>query len=89
MFGWVAAIIMHQNHRSSIGAFHLRQLPGIILKGIAVGVLGSILGGSISGILSLALFVLWVIGFLGAINGQERPLPLIGEFYQNTFASIN
>jgi len=31
-------------------------------------------------IVSLIAFVLWIIGIINAANGQEKPLPLIGQF---------
>jgi hypothetical protein len=32
--------------------------------------------------------VLWVIGLMGAINGQEKPVPILGEKFQEWFKSL-
>ena len=38
-------------------------------------------------LLGIGFFVLWVMGLLSAINGQMKPLPVVGEFYQKTLAN--
>jgi uncharacterized membrane protein len=35
----------------------------------------------------IAMFVFWVMGFIAAINGQQKPVPLVGEYYQKWFAN--
>ena len=32
-------------------------------------------------------FVLWLMGLIAAINGQQKPMPLVGELYQKWFSS--
>ena len=34
----------------------------------------------------LGFFVLWLMGLLAAINGQQKPAPVLGENYQRWFA---
>jgi len=34
----------------------------------------------------LSIFVLWVMGFIAALNGEMNPLPLVGAFYQKLFS---
>jgi uncharacterized membrane protein len=38
--------------------------------------------------LGIGLFVLWVIGFLGAINGEEKRVPFVGDLFQDWFKGI-
>ena len=33
-------------------------------------------------------FVFWLISLIGAINGEERPIPWLGEYYQKWFESL-
>ncbi len=35
IIGFIAAIIMHQNHKTQLGAFHLRQMLGMALTATA------------------------------------------------------
>lgn len=31
--------------------------------------------------------VLWLMGLLAAINGEQKPMPVVGELYQNWFGT--
>jgi len=85
--GWVIALLLHQNHKTSLGAFHLRQTLGLYLTGLVISFLYYI--PFFGWILSLVLLVFWVIGLINAAQGEEKPIPLIGEFYQSLFKGIN
>ena len=39
-------------------------------------------------IVRAGLFVLWIIGLIGAINGEQKPIPLIGDRAQSMFSGI-
>jgi uncharacterized membrane protein len=43
---------------------------------------------SLNWIVRVVFFILWIIGFLGAINGEKKPIPLIGEKAQSVFSTI-
>jgi len=49
---------------------------------------GGTIGYSLFWVIRLGLFILWVIGFIGAINGESKPIPLIGERAQTMFSGI-
>ena len=98
--GIVIAIIMHGNNKTKLGAFHLRQSLGLLLTCIALWIPGMMISFVFAFIpflillitplwffLGVAIVVLWVIGLLGAINGQEKPLPIVGEYYKKWFAN--
>ncbi len=83
--GWIIALVMHSSNKSSIGAYHLRQTLTLHLLAIAVYILQFIVFfaagplGILVWALWIGLLVLWVMGFMAAINGQEKPIPVIGE----------
>ena len=93
LVGFIAAIFIHNGNKTSIGAFHLRQSLGLILSGIAIGFCASIvmaipfLGWLLGLGIYLGFFVLWVLGFLAALSGQPKPVPLLGEQFQKWFAT--
>ena len=33
------------------------------------------------------MFVCWITGLLAAINGQMKPMPLVGSYYQKWFGT--
>lgn len=99
IIGWIIALVMYNNeqNKSSLAIFHIRQTLGLYLTGVALFIVQSILifvpilGWLLSLILSLAgigLFVLWILGLISAANGEEKPLPLVGELYQNLLSGL-
>lgn len=98
LIGWIIALVTYNGNtveRSSLARFHLRQSFGIIITGFvlyfAVMVLGFIIPFFffLNIFVWIAMLVLWIMGLIGAINAQENPVPVLGEFYQRTFTFIN
>ena len=93
LFGFIAAIFIHNGNKTSLGAYHMRQSLGLIITGFALGIASAILGfiPFIGWLLSLGLyaasFVLWIMGLIAAINGEQKPVPVIGEHFQKWFAT--
>ena len=68
--------------------FHTNQGLILFLLEIAVGIVGALLSGLLglvgsllSSLLSLACLVLAILGIINAVNGQRRPLPIIGALF--------
>ena len=89
--GIVIAIVMHNGKKTALGAYHLRQSLGLLLTALAswvpciiismipvVNLLMFLLGP----VIGITLFVFWIMGLISAINGQMKPLPVVGEYYQ-------
>ena len=58
--------------------FHIKQ--GIVLL-IAYVICGFVIWVPIIGwTLGVVLFVLFLMGLINALNGQQKPLPIIGQF---------
>jgi len=89
IIGFIAAIVIHSGKKTQLGAFHLRQCLGIFLTGFCVGVIGviPILGWLIMLVAFPCMIVLWIMGLIAAINGQAKPIPLIGPLYQKWFGT--
>jgi uncharacterized membrane protein len=88
IFGFIAAIFMHQSHKTQLGAHHLGQMLGMVLTGVVGGVCGivPILGWIVWSLVVIGLFLLWVVGLLPARRGDMRRVPILGEHYQRWFA---
>jgi uncharacterized membrane protein len=88
IIGFIAAIFVHQNRKTQLGAFHLRQVLGLILTGVVGGVCAvvPILGWIVWFLTIIGLFVLWLLGLLSAVKGEMQPVPILGEHYQKWFA---
>lgn len=87
--GTVIAIVMNNEKKNTFAAFHIRQALGIFLTHFALGYFVSAFDSWVAtrifwGILAL----LWLIGFIGALAGHERKIPVLGDLYQRLFKSI-
>ena len=64
--------------------FHVKQGLMVLLTSIAVSVVGSILPFLgwflIIPFGSLFTLVIWVMGVLNAINGEQKELPIVGKY---------
>lgn len=96
LIGWIIAYVSYTNssRKQQLAAFHLRQSLGLISSGIALYAgfwmlvfLVPMLSFLIS-LIWIALVVLWVLGFIGALNGEEKPVPVAGVYFQQWFTFI-
>jgi len=72
ILGFLAAILLQQNQKTQLGAFHLRQVLGLVLTGLVGGVIG----------------IVPILGLVSALRGDMRPVPILGEHYQRWFAGV-
>lgn len=86
--GLIIAIIKNNKIKNSFASFHIRQMIGLLLFSLAAGLAYKFFGRSIGYILNVGLFVLWIIGLIGAFNGEEKRVPLVGDLFQEWFKSI-
>jgi uncharacterized membrane protein len=93
LIGFIAAVIIHSNKKTKLGAFHLRQTLGFILTTMAVGICGipvliiPILGALVLFVVWISMLVFWVMGLIAAINGEMKPMPFVGPLYQKWLGS--
>ncbi|WP_127137147.1 YtxH domain-containing protein [Flagellimonas oceanensis] len=83
IIGWIIALIMNSSNKTEIGSFYIRQTLGIGLLGIVLGIIPII--NFIAWIFPL---ILWIVSLVGAINGNKKPVFLVGEYFQNWFKSL-
>jgi uncharacterized membrane protein len=101
IFGWVIAYFgFHRNHKTALGSYQLRQTLLFYICYIVIRYGLSFILGPLwvsDGVISLyyllrlvefIFLIMWIIGFIGAINGQRKPIPFIGEQAQRTFSTI-
>jgi uncharacterized membrane protein len=89
IIGTIIAFIMNNNTRNSFASFHIRQMIGIFLLSMLNKYLIYDLLGATAGFIVFAMLVVfWFIGFLGAIKGEEKLVPIIGDKFQELFKGI-
>ncbi len=89
LIGWIVALIMN-NPKSTFGSFHIRQSLGIMLLFLCSSVVTVIpfIGWIIGSAGILFGFVLWIIGFIGAVQQKSQPVPVLGEKSQEWFSAL-
>jgi uncharacterized membrane protein len=93
LIGFVAAIIIHSNKKTQLGAFHLRQALGIFLTWLGlvacdfVLIFIPILGWLAILALWLSVLIMLVMGLISAVKGEMKPVPVLGPMYQKWFGS--
>ena len=87
--GTLVAFIMNSSKKNAFAAFHIRQMVGLTLLSLLNSfVIYKFVGYTIFMIVALGLMVLWIIGFIGAIQGEEKSVPLLGDQFQEWFKGI-
>jgi len=92
--GWIIAFVLYSSNKSQLAAYHLRQSLALMILGIIVYILQIMLifipflGWAIAFLLWIGLVVLWVFGLIAAVNGEEKPMPVIGPMAQDMFKGI-
>ena len=81
LFGFIAAIVIHSNKKTQLGAFHLRQSLGLLLTAFLTII--PILGW----LLAVFVLVMWIMGLISATKGEMKPVPLVGPLYQKWFGT--
>jgi len=87
--GLVVAFVMNMNKRNYFTSFYVRQMIGLnLLQFLNGAVIYPYLGGTAGWIVRVSLIVLWVISLIGAIQGEEKEVPVVGEHFQNWFRGV-
>lgn len=74
--GWLVAFFAGDREGAK---FHLNQALVIALAEIVVGILAYVpVVKYVAGLISLFLFVCWIIGLIAACKEEEKEIPLIG-----------
>ena len=97
LIGWIIAFVLFNSNKSKLATFHIRQSLGLMLTAVGLYIVMfvflfiPVLGWIISILMWISLigvFVLWVIGLVSAINGQEKPVPIVGQKLQDILSGI-
>lgn len=89
IIGFIVAIVMHSSKKTAIGSYHLRQALGLFITAVCGGLVLAmipVVGWIIIPFFSLTIFIFAIMGLISAVNGQQKPLPVLGEKYQQWFA---
>lgn len=81
--GWLIALIINSSEKDEIASFYIRQLLGLYLFSIVISFVPVV---NIVGWIITLIF--WIMSLVGAINGEQKELPLVGKLFQDWFKGI-
>ena len=88
--GVFIAMSMNAEDKNAFASFHIRQALGLFLTFISLGLIVNNFDSLMISIpMWIFVFVLWSYGMLTAVQGETKPVPLLGELYQKWFKSIS
>lgn len=78
---WIGLLIAFLGGDKEGAKFHINQSLVLVLANIAVGIVACIpiIGWIVGGVGGVFVFVCWIIAFIGACQGQEKEVPLLGK----------
>jgi uncharacterized membrane protein len=89
LIGTIVAILMNSEDKSEFARFHIRQALGIFLTFFLLGYfIGYFDSWMITSAFWVFIFVLWLFGFIGALNGESKEMPIVGPFFQKIFKNL-
>lgn len=87
--GTLISLFMNMDEKSTFASFHIRQTLGLYLSYFALAYLiGYFDSLMVSGSFFLAYFILWLFGFIGVLQSEQREVPILGSFFQSFFKNI-
>lgn len=89
LIGWIIALVMNQSDKGENTSFYLRQNLGLWLIAIVGTVVGMLTLDLIGTIVSIGVFVLWIISLISAVGGEKKPSPIVGEPIQQMLSGIS
>ncbi|MBE0679771.1 MAG: hypothetical protein IH592_13495 [Bacteroidales bacterium] len=87
VIGWIIAVILNTSKKEEYASYYIKQNLGIIILGIALRILNVIpLFGPVLWVIGgILLFVFWLMSFIWSIQGEMKPIPLLGDKFQAWF----
>jgi uncharacterized membrane protein len=84
--GPLIALSMNSENKNQFAAFHIRQALGLTITFMVIGVSISYFNNiMIATSMWIFISVLSMYGIFTAANGQTRPIPLLGNYFQKLF----
>ena len=87
---FIAMSMNSGEEKNTFASFHIRQALGLSLIFISLGLIISNFDSPMISIsMWISLSVLWTYGIFSAFNGDTKPIPLLGNYFQKWLANIS
>lgn len=90
LIGLIIAFVQNNEKKNTFATYHIRQSLGLMCTGFALAFVNiiPILGWIVSILGMIVLFIFWISGLMNAINGKQKPIPVLGNSYNKWFSGI-
>ena len=89
VIGLLISFYLNKNKQNYFASFHIRQSIGLnILYFINNWIVYSYFGITAGNIGKVGVLVLFILGIIGAVQEQQKLVPLLGEKFQEWFKNI-
>ena len=90
LIGLIVAFILNSTNKDPFASFHIRQSLGIFATSILISILAMIpfIGWVLAIVASLLILVMWIMGLISAVGGEMKPVPVLGEKFEEWFQAI-
>lgn len=93
--GWlISYFALYKNARNPITAYHLRQTLLLHILTFIMNIISAYVfwyqyaAKIILVALGIGMFILWLLGLIDALNGRQKPVPLLGKAAQKIFKNL-
>lgn len=77
LLGWLVAIVLYGKHKSNFTSFHLRQSLGLIITFALLSLIPLI-----GWVMSILVGIAWLYALFYTLQGHQKKVYLLGDFYQ-------
>ena len=81
--GWLVAWILNMEKKDEFASYYNRQQLGINIAWFISAILPVI-----GWLLGVVVFVFWILSLIGAAQGEKKPTPYLGPYFQDWFKSL-
>jgi uncharacterized membrane protein len=89
LIGLIIALVLNNSKKNYFASFYIRQMIGINLLIVIGNFIAYNFIGSFAGwIFDAIIFILWLISIVSAFKGEEKAVPVVGEYFQDWFKNF-
>jgi uncharacterized membrane protein len=83
LIGWIIALVLNSSDKDELASYYIRQMLGLMIFSLL-----SMIPGIVGSIFGIVAIVFWILSLISAVQGEMKPLPVIGEHFQDWFKSL-
>lgn len=96
--GIILGIVMYNGNKTKFTAYHLRQAIGINALAVAFWIIMMMINAgnpmlvynnyTFMMLVMFLFFILLIVGMVNASSGQEKPIPVVGQYFEKWFGTL-